>query len=507
MMIRTSPTLLFGFLIAALSCESDPPAIDGKVVTEKAALDAQAVMHESGLALGFAVADDGTVAKLMGASANSMPAAAPSMPVPPTSMLRAMVGPTLTAQMTGVQLPSMLTTEERFDEAGQQVARLMRERLFVDGNLEGSAGGVATYLLHADPTCRPLPQDSDPPGTVPAIDQKCADDFAKVPVRIAVSADGDGARMTVLIGEGRLELVVAIVHSDELAIEIDLPKAKAATDLLEQRLGDGTAAGSYDRLAGKVRGFLKKAGARKVTAGWAILQSLDVAPTGGGFVTVAPSDPVVAITSDGVSKTAVLQLGLGATTVATSWDPRGTGVSNEDLHVVIGGLYGKLALDEGAKTVSLVDVGIGQTRATVRGTTIFDLNLNADSMRRFSGKLAVGGDGVSRIELVPRVDLSLAFDYNAVASDLSSPPAVTVGHETYLLGLANQGAPVVIAEARSTASFTGGLRMDAGTLTLGAASVPTQTVTVPAGKCLSTISPAPAGTHALLGTLVVSDCP
>jgi hypothetical protein len=412
--------------------------------------------------------------------------------------------------MTGVQLPSMLTTEERFDDVAGQLRRLMSERLFVDSNLESNSDGTAIYLLHADPTCRPLPGDSDPVGTVPPIDQTCADDFAKVAVRVAVRGDGDGARMTVLIGADRLELVSVVVHSDELALEVDLPRAKAAGDAIQQQLDDGTHTGDpvemYARLAGKVRASLKKVAPQKVTAAWAILQALDVAPSKGGSVTMAASNPVFALTSDGKSKAAELQLGLGATNISGTWDQRSTGVSNDDLHVIIGGLYGRLSLQEDAQQVILTDLGLGASKVTVRGTTIIDVNLNPDAMRRFSGKLS-NSNGISRLEITPMVDLRLGFDYNAVAADFASPPPSTIAHETYGLMLVNPGAAAVIEEAPSAAAFTGGLKMVAGSLSVGAGSVPGETVTVPTGKCLSTAHDIAPGAHPILGTLVVSDCP
>ena len=155
---------------------------------------------------------------------------------------------------------------------------------------------------------------------------------------------------------------------------------------------------------------------------------------------MAASNPVVALTSDGNTKTAELQLGLGATNIGGTWDPQSTGVSNNDFHLVIGGLYGRLSLQEDAQ------------------------------------------------QIAPLVDLRLGFDNDAMAADFASPPPSTIAHETYALTLANPGAAAVMEEVPSTAAFSGGLKMVAGSLTVGAASVPGETVTVPTGKCLSTTS-------------------
>jgi hypothetical protein len=493
------------------ACEGAAPAIDEKVVTQQAALHAQAVMHVSGTALAFTIADNGTVTKIMGSTtstANTVVAPMLSAGMPPTAMLRAMVGPGLTQQMSGLQMPSMMTTEERFDDTGDEIKRLMSERLFVDANFESKADGTATYLLHGDPTCRPLTQDTDPPDFVPAIDQKCADDFAKVEVRVAVKADGDGARMTVLIGTDRLELIAVIIHSDEIAAEIDLPKAKAASDVIQQKVGDGNPTGTYERLAGTLRASLKKVGAEKVTASFGILKALDIEQTSSSpSVTIVATNPVIALTSDGASKSANLEMGLGTTEIATTWDPHGTGVANHDTHVVIGGLYGELALDDSAKQILFTDMGIGESSVKVRGVSIFDLNLNADSMRRFSGKVSVDGAGISRLEITPKFDLSLGFDYNAVASDFSSPPDASLAHETYGVLLANGGTSTIIEEVPSTATFAGGIKLVQGTLTLKAESVPNETVTVAAGSCLVSVDTVPPGKQPILGKFASVACP
>ena len=498
---------IFAAGAAGVGCES--AAIDEKAVTQKAALHAQAVMHETGLAVGFTMADEGTLKKIMGSSgsaADSVVAPALSGSQPPTAMLKAMVGPMMTRKMSVVQLPSMMTPEEQFDEVGHELRRLMEERLFVDANFESKVDGTATYLLHADPTCRPLPADSDPPGTVPAIDPECAMDFEKVAVRIAVKADGDGALMRVLIGADRLELVTVGVRSDELSLQVNLPRAKAASDYIQTQLGEAAPVQSFERLAGTLRFSLKKVEARTVTASLSIPEAIDVALIDGPAISTAAANPLFAVTSDGSGKVARLDVGLGATRVDTTWDPQNAGVKNRDLRVDTAGLYGHLVLKEASQEITLTEVGIGQTKVAVRGTTIFDLNLNADTMRRFSGRLTSTAAGVAQVEVTPKFDLSLAFDYNAVAADFSTPPEATVGHETYAVSLVNGGAPAVLQEAPATATFAGGVKVVAGTLTLGVASAPAEAVTVTSGRCLTSRDPAPQGSNPVLGKLVAADC-
>ena len=525
-MVNVSRVRLALAVVLVGACNSGGSGGDPKLATHTAAANAGETISRTGKALSFALASDGTLSKaasagnstgnvvlepMMGAPGTTTSAdlAAQMVPRLPTSMMRALVGPTLAAEVTATPMPSMMTTQEKFDQAASEVRRLMDERLFVDSNLESDDGNTATYLLKADPTCRPLPADSDPPGTVPPVGATCEMDLAKIEVRIAVTNDGDGVRMRVLIGAERLELVVFVVHSDLLAVEIDLPKTKAAVDAINAKLGtDDSPTGSYERLTGKYQLALKLVDAQSVTVSMSILEPFDIAEAGGAEVIIGKSDPVFAVTGDGVSKRGKVQVGLGATEVATTWDPQHTGVKNRDLRVTSGGLYGTLALDETARTITLTDVGVGETKALVRGTTIFDLNLNPNQLRRFSGVVTVNADDTAHLTLQPAFELTLGFDFNAVAADFSSAPAATIAHETYGVSLVNGGAASALDTVKSNGAFAGGVRVSAGTLTLTAASVPAETVTVPAGQCLTSVAGgAPAGKNPVLGALTVAACP
>jgi len=128
-------------------------------------------------------------------------------------------------------------------------------------------------------------------------------------------------------------------------------------------------------------------------------------------------------------------------------------------------------------------------------------------MRRFSGVVTVNADDTVHVELTPSFNVSLAYDYQSIASELASPPSAATLHDTYGIVLANGASAVAFDTVKASGTFTGGLKLVAGTLTLSAASAPDATVTVPAGKCLSSPAAAPSGANPLLGALSVSDCP
>jgi hypothetical protein len=427
-------------------------------------------------------------------------------------MNRALMGRQLSRELAlAPSMPSMMTAEEKLDEIGAELRRLMNERLFVASNFESKSGETAVYGLRPDPTCRPLPAEGAATATVPAIDEECASDLMKVEMRLAVRADGDGARVTVLVGGDRHELLTLIVRSDLLALEVSLAKAKAAADHIETQLGDGAPMEKLARLGGKVRFAIEKRGDQRVVVSVSLLEPLDIATVPGAATPIelqsAAANPLVSLESDGVGKRAILVLGQGQTSVATKWDPRGTGATNRDLRYTFGGYYGRFELDESAKRIDITDAGFGQARLMVRDALIMDLNLNANSNRRFSGSVTVNSDDTPRITVRPEINVSAAFDYAQIASELETPPDTALLHDAYDVVLAGAGGSAVIQGVNESGTFAGGLGVVTGTLTLNAAGPPAASVVVPQGRCLTTVSPAPDGSHPFLGRLQVADCP
>ena len=533
-------------LVPVVACQSNRP-FDEKALSTTVGTQAELMMHETGQGVAFATDDNGTVKRTMGAGsstangvvadrlsanqplANALPTPTPApttMSTPPLSrmtrlfgpaipsglgrpMLRALVGPRLATDMTFASAPTMLSTEEQFDQYGKDLRRVMVDRLFVASNLESKSDTVATYWLHPDPTCRPLPDESDPSAPTPAISMSCQDTLTKAEIRIDLRPDGDGARMTLVVGPQKLELLSFVVHSDQFALEVDLPKAKAASDYLNAQLGDGSPSGTYERLAGKFKMYLKKDAPKTVTAGVSVLTAVDVAMMGDDAFKLAASDPAIAVTTDGNGRTATIQVGLGAMDVWTTWDPAGLGTKNRDLHETIGGIYGKAVMDDLKSRIQFTNVGIGQTKFAVTHagatSTIFDLNLNADSLRQFSGLMTLNADDTLHLELTPKLDLQLGFDYRGVAADYASPPNPLM--ETYGLALLGGGAAAILDSVKSTATTNGAIKVTAGTLTLSVGSHPDQTVTVTAGRCLVSNNPAPVGSDPVIGQVTAADCP
>ncbi len=430
-------------------------------------------------------------------------------PVPP-GMMSAMGGTSMAQMMAG--LPSMMTTEEQFDDTAEQLQTWMRDRILVDANLESKTDDEAVYLLHPEVTCQALPKDEDPPGTVPPVSQHCVDQLTKVPVRVLLRADGDGVRLTVVVGPDWLELSSFVVHSDLLAVEMDLPRSYKAAQYVDQALGTDSPMDTtrFETLAGRMRLSLHKDADKKVTFAESVLEAVHIATVDasgalGPDVKVGASDPTVAVTADGVAQALTVKLATGAIEELGTWDPKGGGPANRDLRVAIGSITGQTTFTEGDDRLMAKGLGIGPVSVDVRDARVFELGLNLADMNRFDLTVSMDAAGEPRFEVTPRFDLSLGFHVGLVASELSSAPPSYLLDETYDFRLEG-GTPSAVAPVPATGTFSGGLKIGAGTLTLSS-NRSAQPVVVPAGKCLTGGSMPAADAHPLLGKLAVVDCP
>jgi hypothetical protein len=415
----------------------------------------------------------------------------------------------LAAAMAG--MPSMLTTEEQFDDTADRLKIWLRERVLADANFESRTDDEAIYRLRPDPTCRAIPQADDPPGTVPELDATCVADLTRLEVRVSLRADGDGGRLGILIGPQRSELSVFEIRSDLLAIEMDLPRSYEATRVIEQTLGaDSPSTAHYDALAGKVRLAVHKDGEKKVTFSASVLDAIHVGTvdangTLGPDVQLAASDPTVAVTADGNVQALTVKVDMGTLDVLGDWDPMGVASPNRDLRVRVGAVYGQATFTEATDDINATDVGIGPVTVDAHGARIFELGLNPNDMRRLLAHLYINAAGQPEIRMLPRFDLDLGYHLGLVAADYTTPPPSYVLDETYRVLLDNNGVAVSVAAAPATATFGGGVKVTQGTLTITSTGAP-EAVVVPAGKCLTGGGTVPGGAHPVLGAFSVVDC-
>ncbi len=506
--------------LMALACNSSPP-IDPTALAAQAALNAREMVHQSGGGVAFTESSDSGLQKILTGMAHANDGLAGMahavMPDMPTSMPPGMsaMGASPMAQ-AAAGMPSLLNTEEKFDETADDLKTFLRERIFADANLESKTADEAVYWLHGEPTCRALPQAGDPTGAMTTLDTKCVDQLNKLPVRVVMRADGDGVRLTVELGPDKLELVSFVIHSNLLAVDVDFAKAYAASQYAQTALGEQSPMGGtqFEKLVGAMRISLRKDGEKKVTLSTSILSAIDIAEksaTGvpGAELKLAASDPTFALSLDGVAQTASLKLDMGALDVLGTWDPNNNGVANRDMDIAIGGLTGETTFKEGVVELATKGLGIGPTAFKIRGKSVFDLSLNPSNMNRFDLKVTVDAANEPHFEITPRFDLAVGVHYSVIASDFAvdnQPPAYLL-ENTYAVKLDNGGATTKFEAVPTNGAFAGGLKIDAGTLTISSSNPTPTSVSVATGMCLTGTQNPPADADPIIGALTSVACP
>ena len=502
-------TTLSTVALATASCSSTTP-INPKEVADRVADGSREVVHQTGGGIAFAQSSDSGL-QTIGTGLRDASNNVSGMPAPmPAAMTNALKHTSLAAVAAG--MPSILTTEEQFDSTANSIKVWVRERILADANLESTTDDQAVYLLHPDPTCRQLPQDGDPPDVTPPLNSKCVDDLTKLPVRVVLRADGDGGRLTILIGSDRLELSTFIVHSNSIALEIDLAKAYAATQEIDQTLGtDSPSASHYDALSGKLRIALTKNGEKNVTGAYSVLEAINVSTvdsTGapGPAVKLAASDPTMSVTGDGVNQTLTANVAMGKLDVSGDWDAAGDAPA-EPRSALQHGRHLQPDHVHGRRQHRRREGGrLWPHRIRRAGAAVRHRGAEPEQRKQVRLPAVAGRQQQASDHADAGLRSSIGAHLGVIASQLTSAPPSYELDETYDINLDGGGAAAGVLAVGETSTFGGGLKITAGTLTFSTTSTP-QTVVVPAGKCLTGLSSAPAGSHPLLGKLAVVDCP
>ena len=387
------------------------------------------------------------------------------------------------------------------EETGDNLRRLLRERVLVASNIESRADGEVIYRLAPEPTCRDL--------DVNDVDEDCVEMLTKVEVRVRLTREGEGVRLELLVGRDRARPAALSIDRAQVAAALFLDGVKRAAAVISAANGEPDETPAV--LRGAVRVALRKEGERKASLALSVTEAVEVEDKDDGGdairVKVAAADRALALTADGVAGTVTGGINLRAVEVLAPWQPDDARPSTSQMRLVLGGLSGQVTFTQARDDVKLTNLGLGAgpTYLEVRGQRIFQADLNERDGRVFATTITFTADGMPRLAIDPRFDLALAFKLAAVANDFSSPPASHLLDETYRFTLdpaAGQGP--VLAPFDSPVADGDGLRVVSGKLTLASSKV-SAPVTVNAGECLTSARPQP-GQHPVLGSFAVVRC-
>ena len=495
-----------GLYLGCGSSEAPPKKIDPKTTSQQSGLYAADMVRQLGEAIDLEDFNIGFLGGLAG-SANVRPQSL-RLPAPlPEPILDTMDETPAIKSFRRPRFLTLFSQEDDFNDTADDVEVLLRDRIFASTNIEVPGDTVITYLLAGNTVCRPLPSEVLS-GAPDQVDAECAADVDSLQIRIVVTGDGDGYRYQILLGPEKHELSTFIIHSDLVAWEMGLAEARSAADYANQTLGNEQEPFPFETFKGRVKFAAQKLGEEKVKLSSGVLEPLDIAGNADAPMAfkMGAADPAVAVTGDGVADTLMLEMAMPTLEVWAPWDPMETGASNKDLHVSVGGFYGKASLIEMQEQITLEGVGVGATSVKVRGTQIFGMAFNPQNNNRMDLTVKSLGEDQVRFEVAPRFDLGLTFNLAAIAADFSEPPPEFLQNEVYSIVFAD-GAPLALETVveNPATGFAGGFRVVGGTLTLSTSANPAATVSVPAGMCLTETEPAD-GAHPLLGNLTSAAC-
>jgi hypothetical protein len=137
--------------------------------------------------------------------------------------------------------------------------------------------------------------------------------------------------------------------------------------------------------------------------------------------------------------------------------------------------------DEDAESIQVTGIGLGKDTTTVKfnDETLLSVDLNANDGRLFDLTFTMDDEDNATFEFVPVLDLVVGMNLVSVVDELEPPEWMI--EETFTLNLSGADAPSMTALAESE---NGAMRVNAGTLTISAASMPDKTLTVEAGMCM-----------------------
>jgi hypothetical protein len=303
-------------------------------------------------------------------------------------------------------------------DADAEVAYL-NDKLFTDANHVGD--GI--YQVPASLVCARA--TLDPSGTiVDTIDAKCAEQLAKVDLRIRTAKDAGAVVFAIQVDADHDEPLLLTLTHTSIALTLDLDGTQRAFVALASLLGQDVPNAS---LSGQVTGKLEILGAAKARASLSIDRALSLAFAKAGadlggpdaLVLSSAKAQVFTVTLDGSAKTGSFAVGLGDTVVKL---PATSGKRTE---LDLGGAS-LAASFAGGQPLALTHIGLGNhtTTLSINGVRAESIDLNPQDGRAFD--VAVSRDaatGTDTLTVTPKLDLQMTVDH-AVLGD--QPPVYDI---------------------------------------------------------------------------------
>ncbi|MFY0527545.1 hypothetical protein ACN28I_31860 [Archangium gephyra] len=366
------------------------------------------------------------------------------------------------------------------DEATSQaqaalVEKYLRERIFIEANVEETQGSSTTFRITGEDLC------SD--GSTPAA-PACVTAVDKYELRIRATNKGNaGLELELLFGANRTEPLSLSFSDVRVGMIVDLGGVK---DTVKQ-LSPETELPRV--MVGRVELALTSKGPRDVEFQTSILDALSVEwdTTAGGYAfSTAKASPLSEMKvwqKDGANWARVA-LKLGTTEIRTPYQGAKAEFSGQQYVASLSGLSYAMEAQEGSEALTLAHIGLGEAQSylALGGHKLTTVDLNALSGRHFDLHIAKGTDGRAVLSVRPELDLSVFTNMEPVYEYAEGEEPIADFTKNFQLRLSGGDAPSVRpVPANTSTGFPGGLQVVSGELSV---AVNDSRVTVPATKCL-----------------------
>ncbi|HZH75860.1 MAG TPA: hypothetical protein VEY88_07505 [Archangium sp.] len=359
------------------------------------------------------------------------------------------------------------------------VEKYLRERIFIEANVEETKGSSTTFRVTGEDLC------SD--GSTLATPE-CVAQVDKYELRIRATNKGnDGLDLELLFGPNRSEPLSLSFSDVRVGMIVDLGGVKDTVKYVNPET-------ELPRvMVGRVELALTSKGPRDLEFQTSILDALSVEwdmAAGTYAFSTAKASPLTETKvwqKDGANWARVA-LNLGTTEIRIPYSGKKAAFAGKPYVASLSGLSYAMEGQEGSEALTLSRLGLGQAQSYVAlgEHKLATVDLNALSGRQFDLRVEKGADGLAVLSVQPEFDLSVFTDTGPVY-EYAAGEAPRDLKTNFNVRLSGGSAPSVRPVAANTATgFPGGLQVVSGELSM---TVNDARVTVPASKCLVKESP------------------
>jgi hypothetical protein len=514
MTLRISRSWVLLGTMAAVGCSGEKGKEEARLPIghSQAALTAQQNTERAlkGLvdAGGF-IAESASVAQSMSSLAGSSESCSGSYVTPecadgtPTCDTTPVYQETCVTEPNEVTVEDLEQTRQDISDSVDDLVAELRDKVFIEANLESDTGTEVVYRLGADVLCSSdessdvaeAPATSDAgvaadAGSSGSVDEECAQNVAKLEPRLRLTSPSEGdIDVAVLLTSAKKNPVSLELYHDMLGVVVDLGELKELLDSADQT-PEGLSA-----LDGKMSLELVKNAERDFSLRYNVLEDLLVkADEDGDQVTVklGASSPTGELRLDGNARTVTGTYDMSTLNVTAplgafesddeeAYDDAGNPVTPKTytglIRILLGGLNGSLTFDGDTDVLNFKGLGLGDVSTTVHhdDDLLLKLDVNPDQDRRFDLKVESGEESSPVLTFSPTLDVRLQLAFQKLADQIPDLDSFLLNDT---LRLWFEGANPSIQ------GTTDSLRVVSGTLHIDSENAPDSSLTVPSGMCL-----------------------